>query len=211
MNNITKTKDVFLDLCISDDGFEFSTSITNAIDKAESELVVLNETIGSLEELKPNCDKLDYILAVSSGALCGIVDVFLVGKPGESPLGDITDKWFADRTKDFAKLCHPDKKSFDSLESALRFLEKKFKVPYDQNGIGDAGKAVFNLTPKNHHFKSLAHNPSLLGLFFSILDQFTNSSHFVSDGQLISLQQANETWKLQGGNVPAKLFCGFVN
>ena len=39
--------------------------------------------------LTPECDKLDYILSASSGALCGIIDVFLVGKPGESPLGDI--------------------------------------------------------------------------------------------------------------------------
>lgn len=204
-------KNVFLDLSIDDDGFGFSMSIADALVQAESELVILNETVDSIKELKPNCDKLDYILAASSGALCGVIDIFLVGKPGESPLGDITDKWFAARTMDFAKLCHPDKKSFDSLESALRFLEKEFKVPYDQTGLGDAGRAVFNLNAKNHHFKSLAHNPSLLGLFFSILDQFTNTSHFVTQGQLISLQQADDKWKLQGENIPSKLFCGFIN
>lgn len=67
------------------------------------------------------------------------------------------------------------------------------------------------MTAKNHHFRSLAHNPSLLGLFFSILDQFSNTSHFVTDGQLISLQQADEKWELQGSNIPSKLFCGFAN
>jgi hypothetical protein len=204
-------KDIFLDLSIDDGGIGFSTSIADALAQAEVELVVLNETVDSIKELKPNCDKLDYILAASSGALCGVIDIFLVGKPGESPLGDITDKWFANRTMDFAKLCHPENKNFDSLESALRFLEKKFKVPYDQTGLGDAGKAIFDLNAKNHHFKSLAHNPSLLGLFFSILDQFTNSSHFVTDGQLVSLQKADEKWELQGSNVPSKLFCGFAN
>lgn len=204
-------KDIFLDLSVGNDGYEFSTSIADAMAKAEAELVVLNETVDSIKGLKPDCDKLDYILAASSGALCGVIDIFLVGKPGESPLGDITDKWFAARTMDFAKLCHPDKKNFDSLDSALRFLEKEFKVPYDQTGLGDAGKAVFDLTAKNHHFKSLAHNPSLLGLFFSILDQFSNTSHFITDGQLISLQQADEKWELQGSNIPSKLFCGFAN
>lgn len=203
--------DIVLDLSIDDDGFGFSASIDDALKRAEAELLALNETIESIKELKPSCDKLDYSLAASSGALCGVIDVFLVGKPGKSPLGDITDKWFADRIRDFAKLCHPDKKNFDNLESALRFLEKKFKVPYDQTGLGDAGRAVFELNAKNHHFKSLAHNPSLFGLFFSILDQFSNSSHFVTDGQLISLQQADEKWELQGGNIPSKLFCGFVN
>ena len=67
------------------------------------------------------------------------------------------------------------------------------------------------MNAKSHHFKSLAHNPSLLGLFFSILNQFTNTSHFVTDGQLISLQQADKYWELKGENIPSKLFCGFVN
>lgn len=207
----TISEKIFLDLSVGETEFNFSTSIADAIVRAEAELVDLNETVDSIKGLKPDCDKLDYILAASSGALCGIIDIFLVGRPGESPLGDITDKWFAARTMDFAKLCHPDKKNFDSLDSALRFLEKEFKVPYDQTGLGDAGRAVFDLTAKNHHFRSLAHNPSLLGLFFSILDQFSNTSHFVTDGQLISLQQADEKWELQGSNIPSKLFCGFAN
>lgn len=203
--------EMLLDLHIDSDGYGFAASIEDALIQAKAELVTLNETIDSVRNLKPDCDKLDYILAVGSGALCGIIDIFLVGKPGESPIGQITDKWFFDRTMDFAKLCHPDKKEFDSLESALRFLEKTFQVPYDQTGLGDAGRTVFGLNAKRHHFKSLGHNPSLLGLFFSILDQFTNTSHFVSDGQLISLQQADKEWELKGKNIPAKLFCGFVN
>lgn len=211
MDNAIIKKDILLNLSVEDGGFDFSTSIADAMAKAETEIIVLNETVDSIKGLKPDCDKLDYILATSSGALCGIIDIFLVGKPGESPLGNITDKWFVARTIDFAKLCDPEKKNFDSLDSALRFLEKKFKVPYDQTGLGDAGKTIFDLTAKNHHFKSLAHNPSLLGLFFSILDQFSNTSHFVTDGQLVSLQQADEKWELRGGNIPSKLFCGFAN
>lgn len=202
---------IVLDLCIEDNEFGFSTNIDDALVQAQTELLVLNETMDSIKELKPDCDKLDYILAASSGALCGVFDIFLVGKPKESSLGTITDKWFAERTMDFAKLCHPDKKNFNNHESALRFLEQEFKVPYDQTGLGDAGKEVFDLSAKNHHFKSLAHNPSLLGLFFSILDQFSNTSHFITNGQLISLKKADKEWKLQGDNIHGKLFCGFVN
>ncbi|MCC8136007.1 MAG: hypothetical protein LIO40_04955 [Ruminococcus sp.] len=211
MSETTLKKDIFLDLHIENDSFDFSTNIADAMAQAESELVALNETVDSVKKLKPDCDKLDYALAASSGALCGIIDIFLVGKPKKSPLGNITDKWFADRTKDFAKLCHPDKKSFDSLDSALRFLEKKFRIPYDQTGLGDAGRAVFDLNATKHHFKSLAHNLSLLGLFFSILDQFCNTSHFVTDGKLVSLQKAGDNWELRGNNTSSKLFCGFVN
>lgn len=190
---------------------DFSSTIESALHAAECEMVSLNETIDSINGLKPECDKLDYALAVSSGAICGILDIFLVGKPGESPLGDITDKWFENRTKDFAKLCGWKDNGENSLSSAIKHLEKKFKIPYDQRGVGDAASFVFDLNPSNHHFKSLAHNPSLLGLFFSILDQFSNTSHFVSSGELISLQKADDKFELRGNNVLSKLFCAFAN
>lgn len=211
MNNINKCKsDIILDLNIDDDRFGFATSIDEALAQAETELVVLNETIESIKELKPQCDKLDYILAASSGALCGVIDIFLVGKPGESPLGDITDKWFANRTIDFAKLCGY-KGNKNSLSSAINFLEEKFKIPYDQSVGGGIFRELVNLTPSNHHFKSLGHNPTLLGLFFSILNQFTNTSNFVSNGELISLNNSDGKFELQGKNIPSKLFCGIAN
>ena len=86
-----------------------------------------------------------------------------------------------------------------------------FRSPYDQRGTGDAGSSIFYLNPKNHHFKSLGHNPTLLGLFFSVLNQFTNTSDFVTDGELISLQEANGNFELKGNNVISKLFSGFMN
>lgn len=211
MNNINKYKsDIILDLNIDDDRFGFATSIDEALAQAEAELVVLNETVESIKELKPQCDKLDYILAASSGALCGVIDIFLVGKPGESPLGDITNKWFANRTIDFAKLCGY-KGDKNSLSSAINFLEEKFKIPYDQSVGGGIFCELINLTPSNHHFKSLGHNPTLLGLFFSILNQFTNTSDFVSNGELISLNNSDGKFELQGKNIPSKLFCGIAN
>lgn len=202
---------ILLSMSVAEESIDFTSSIETAIEHTELELYSLEETINSINELKPACDKLDYVLAASAGAICGVIDIFLVGKPGESPLGDVTDKWFADRTMDFAKLCGWDDKGDKPLSSAIRFLENKFKIPYDQRGVGDAASFVFGLNPSNHHFKSLAHNPSILGLFFSILDQFTNSSHFISDGELISLVEADDKFELRGNNVPSKLFCAFVN
>lgn len=196
---------------IADDGFSFSSSIEKALQSTETEIQQLEESIKSIESIRPDCDKLDYALAASAGVLCGIFDIFIVTKPGESPIGDATDEWFAGRTKDFAKLCGWDGEKSAPIRSAIRFLEKKFDIPYDQRGAGDAASLVFGLNPANHHFKSLGHNPTLLGLFFSILDQFTNQSHFVSGGELISLQDADGNFQLRGNNVSAKLFCGFVN
>lgn len=211
MIQAVETTELILEMDVTDDGYNFSSSIETALIVAENDIQSFKETISSIESLRPNCDKLDYALAASSGVLCGIIDIFLVGKPGESPLGDVTDKWFANRTTDFAKLCGWDGKGDDPLSSAIGFLEKKFKIPYDQRGAGDAASIIFDLNPTNHHFKSLGHNPTLLGLFFSILDQFTNQSHFVSGGELISLQNADGKFELRGNSVPAKFFCGFVN
>ena len=195
--------------------FEFVNDIETALSSAEVELheieVRIAETEDILKSLTPECDRTDYILSASSGALCGLVDIFLVGKPGESPIGDLTDKWFEERTKDFAKLCKWDDSKDASLKSALLHLEKKFTIPYDQRGAGDAASFVFDLNPRNHHFKSLGHNPTLLGLFFSILDQFNNTSHFISGGELITLQEADGRFELRGNNVPSKLFCAFIN
>lgn len=212
-----KNKDavLLLDLDISKEGYKFDSYIQTAIKFAEFEIDEINTKLAENEniisKLTPECDKTDYILAAASGAACGLMDIFLVGKPGESKIGDITDKWFENRTMDFAKICGWNGNSNDSLSSAIKYLEKKFKIPYDQTGVGDAASLVFDLNPRNHHFKSLGHNPSLIGLFFSILDQFANTSHFVSEGELISLQEADNKFVLQGGNISAKLFCGFVN
>lgn len=210
MNYAGEKGQLILGMSVSKDEFSFATSIESALISSETEIQSLKETIKSVENLGPNCDKLDYSLAASSGALCGIIDIFIVGKPGESPAGNLADKWFENRIIDFAKLCGWDGKEDVSL-SAIRILEKKFKIPYDQRGAGDAGSTIFDLNPTNHHFKSLGHNPTLLGMFFSILDQFTNQSHFISDGELVSLQNADGKFELRGNSVPAKLFCGFVN
>lgn len=203
-------KGIVVELNAKENKFEFHSNIKSEMELAQLELYTLDENINSIKLLKAECDKVDYALAVSAGAMCGIIDIFLVGKPGKSPLGDITDKWFENRTKDFAKLCGWNGSNSNS-SSAIRYLEEKFKVPYDQRGAGDAGQFINNLNPKNHHFKSLAHNPSLLGLFFSILDQFTNQSHFVTGGELISLQRADDSFELQGKNIPSKLFSGITN
>lgn len=170
----------------------------------------IKETLNSIKMVKHECDKLDYALAVGVGVLCGMVDIFLVGAPKDTVLGKMTDKWFDNRVVDFAKLNGWKGKKGDTA-SAVRFLEKKFKVPYDQTGLGDAGKEVFDLTPSNHHFKSLGHNPTILGMFFSILDQFNNTSHFVTEGEMIELISTDTGFELRGNDFGSKIFCGITN
>lgn len=208
--NFNKKDRIILELDVGEKNV-FSASIKEALEKSEIELTEINETIDSLNKVKTECDKLDYILAASSGALCGIIDIFLVGKPNESKLNDLTDKWFEDRVKDFAKWNHPEHKKFVNLSSAIRWLEERYKIPYDQSVGGSIFKDYINLTPSNHHFKSLGHNPSLLGLFFSILSQFENTSNFVSNGEFITLSNNDNKFELIGNDFISKVYCGLVN
>jgi len=190
--------------------YSLSSCLEDAKLLEDEKLKKIEETTKSIKEVKPECDKLDYALAAGVGLLSGIIDIFLVGSPEDSYFCKMTDKWFKGRVIDFAKL-NGWKGKIEDISSAIRFLENKFKVPYDQRGIGDAGKAVFNLTPSNHHFKSLGHNLTIMGMFFSILDQFNNTSHFVTEGELVELVNTKDGFELRGNDFMSKITSGIVN
>ena len=156
------------------------------------------------------CDKYDYLIAAACGAVGGLMDIFLVGAPGDSVLGKWSDSQVDNAVKGFAKLTgwNPRPGKENSIASAIGHLEKKFPVNYDQRHTADVGGS-FSMSAKDHHFKSLAHSPDIIGLFFSIVNQFTSTASFVSNGQLITID--TETFELQGGNFVAKLFCAVAN
>lgn len=170
------------------------------------------------EEVKLNewahasCDKYDYMAAAFCGATAGIIDILFVGAPGISDLGKITDEGFDTLVKKAASLCgwNPREGKEDSIASAIGYFERHFGVNYDQRSTADVD-GVFDMAAKNHHFKSLSHAPDPIGLFFSILDQFTNKSSFLDNGQLIRVDTSSTDFRLEGGNFIAKLFCGFCN
>ncbi len=156
------------------------------------------------------CDMGDYLTSVACGAVAGLIDIFFVGAPGNSKLGTWTDAKTDSVVMRFAKLTgwSPKPGNETNIGSAIGFLESKFKVNYDQRYAADIGGA-FSMSTKNHHIKSLSHSPDPVGLFFSVLNQFTNTSSFVSDGKLITIQ--TDTFELYGSNLLSKLFCGIAN
>lgn len=160
------------------------------------------------------CDKYDYLIAGTCGIIGGLIDVFFVGMPGEGKLTKLADSTVDSAVEKFATACGwPGAKADgDSTKSAIGYLERNFKVNYDQAttfGKNGTDGAVKNLSPKNHHLKSLGHSPDLIGLFFSILNQFTDTSTFISNGQIITID--TETYELKGGSFVAKVFSGFTN
>ena len=90
----TSDRELYFGISENKNGYSFDCSIVSSLATANKELeevdLKIAETVDSIKNLTPECDKLDYALAVSSGALCGIVDIFMVAKPGESPLCNIT-------------------------------------------------------------------------------------------------------------------------
>lgn len=164
-----------------------------------------------------NCDKCDYLIAVACGAIAGLIDIFLVGTPDDSILGKWTDKQADKAVIKFAKRLGwkpKDQNSEPSNEvaNAIQFLEglskRQHTINYEQKSGGEVDH-LFRMNTKNHHLKSLAHSPDVIGLFFSILNQFTSTASFADNGRLITIP-SNEA-ALQGNNLIAKLYCGFCN
>ena len=95
MKDNTRDAIKLLEFSKCEDGYEFASDIKTALASAEVEMSAidskLNESTSALKKLTAECDKTDYILAACSGAICGVMDIFLVGKPGESPVGNVTD------------------------------------------------------------------------------------------------------------------------
>ncbi|MDR2495439.1 MAG: hypothetical protein LBD24_09490 [Spirochaetaceae bacterium] len=171
---------------------------------------------------KAHCDKWDYIIAASSGVVCGLIDAFFVGMPGKSKLGNWTDKMADNLVEKFTGFVfNADKKAKSALQnkapegiaSCIGYLEHRFKVNYDARYAADLGLTTeqLSMAPVNHHLKSLGHAPDIIGLFFSLLDQFTNTTSIISDGQIIRIENKDGNFRLQGDNFIAKLFCGFFN
>ncbi len=159
---------------------------------------------------KDKCDKCDYLAAVCCGVIGGLADVFLVGIPGESVLGKWTDTQVDNAVKRFAGMLgwNPREENKDNIASAIGFLERKFKVNYDQRHAAEVD-GMFQMSTKNHHMKNLSHSPDIIGLFFSVLNQFTSTASFIANGQLITI--ATDTFELQGHNFTSRLFCGVAN
>lgn len=195
-----------------------SADILDISPAASDELSIL----GSFEALEFEFDeaidkasRLDYGVAAGSGLLTGLLSVFL-GKPlsveeAAKIGGKEADKIVVDAARAFGCDLPSDKAIFDKdgrcstevLAKAIKFLEDKFPIPQDK------------LTPEfggglQHHLRDFSHHPTVLGLFFSILGQFTGTGYGTdTDGNFIKLLFPENA--LIGKNVPEKIAIGTLN
>ncbi len=152
-----------------------------------------------IDMLSSHADKLDYIVAASSGILCGMLDIFWVGEFSlEHGCGIADDKVnsFVEKTA----------KTFgfkgEGLKDAVKFLEEKFPIPSDGN-TPDFGGGL------SHHLRDFAHHPTIVGLFFSLLTQFTGKSYGTDTaGNFIIVPVPEKSRIFIGDDIPDKLIKG---
>lgn len=159
----------------------------------------LQEVDEKLDMLSPKTDKVDYIVAAASGLLCGMLDVFMVGDFDLSRGRDIAAEDVSTFVKQTAqKLGY----NGSDIDGAVKFLEGKFPIPADGN-TSDFGGGL------QHHMRDFAHHPTLLGLFFAILTQFTGFS-FGTDKTGVFKCVPVKSKDYIGKNIPDKLIKGTV-
>lgn len=203
-----------LDLTIGNgDDYAFGSYIVQATDAAQAELDQLADIIALAERLQPECDQLDYALAAGSGALCGVIDIFCVGAPGDSKLQGPALQWMRRATVTFAKLCGWNGEQ-TGIQSAVAFLATKFLADSDSPHARKLG-LLFDedIDPESRakSFRAFGRESSLLGVFFAILGEFTNTAPTGGAGKLHFMHDKDAGAVLHGSTPAEKVFCGIVN
>lgn len=165
----------------------------------------LNEIIFDLDNqikiLSSQADKLDYLVSIASGLLCGGLDIFWTGSFNLEEGRAWADNEVNGFVKNTAKMlgCKDD-----DLKSAVRFLEKKFPIPSDGN-TPDFGGGL------QHHLRDFAHHPTFVGLAFSLLTQFTYKAYGTDvhgNFLIVEISEAGKTFI--GKDIPAKILYGTI-
>ena len=153
-----------------------------------------------IELLSSQADNLDYVVAIASGIACGLLDILWVGEfdltNGRSIASDKVDAF----VKKTAEMFEGEK--FDDVKSAVKALEKRFPIPSDGN-TPDFGGGL------QHHLRDFAHHPTIVGLAFSLLTQFTEKSYGTDvNGVFLVVDVPEKSKPFIGKDVPQKILMG---
>ena len=162
---------------------------------------IIYDLDSQIDLLSSKADKLDYLVSIGSGVMCGLLDILWVGnfslERGRSIASNEIDK-FVTKT---AKLLGCKN---DDLVSSVKFLEKKFPIPSDGNTPNFGGGL-------QHHLRDFAHHPTIAGLIFSLLTQFTCKSYGTDVNGVFVVADVPEVSKAFIGNdVPSKILFGTI-
>ena len=144
-------------------------------------------------------DKWDYIVAASSGVITALVDVLWIKDISLSK----AHTWGKEKTDDFVfKVAQSQGYKGKELPGAVKYLEDLYPISADKltNDFGGG---------KQHHLRDFSHHPTVVGLIFSILTQFTGTGYGTDvDGNFRITPLPKES--VVNGGVLEKIYSGTV-
>ncbi|MDO4633911.1 MAG: hypothetical protein Q4B01_08660 [Eubacteriales bacterium] len=151
--------------------------------------------------IRSKADKLDYIVSLASGVLCAMLDILWVGDfkldRGRDCASGAVDKFVIKTAK--MRGCKSD-----DLGDAVRFLEEEFPLASDGNTPEFGGGL-------QHHLRDFSHHPTITGLMFSLLTQFTYKAYGTDKtGKFIVVDIPERSKKFIGKDVPEKIIYGSI-
>lgn len=180
-----------------------SNEISKHVDAVNASLNSNYKRLGELnkeiERLSNSADGIDYMVAVGSGILAGLIDSFWVGEFSFERGNDWSDEKVNGFVKNVAK---KNGYAGDDLEGAIRHLENKFGAPSDSVTDKFGGGL-------QHHLRDFAHHPTPIGLLFSMLTQFSGKSYGTDKNGMFMIVEV-ENKLLIGEDIPQKFLFGTV-
>ena len=145
-------------------------------------------------------DRTDYLLAITSGAIAGLIDSFFVGKFSL----ERANEWGIEKTNKFVKkIARLNGYEGRNLSGAIAFMERKFPIAADSK-TADFGGGL------QHHLRDFSHHFSLCGLMCSIFTQFSSKVIGTdTNGKLLIVDVADNP--LIGENFAEKVLFGIVH
>ena len=152
------------------------------------------------EKTVSKADRLDYMMAICSGTISGLIDVFYVG---EFSL-ERANQWGSDKVNKFVKkIAELQGFKGDDLSDAVKYLEKNFGLAAD-SVTPDYGGGL------QHHLRDFSHHFSLGGLLCSLFTQFTGKVIGTdTSGAILIVELTDKTFI--GKNFEEKILFGTVN
>lgn len=154
-----------------------------------------------IDMLSSKADKWDYLLAVGSGIDCGMMDILWTGDFSLAEGRNISAQQIDNLVKKTAKILGCES---DDLKNCVKFLEDKFPIPAD-GSASDFGGGL------QHHLRDFAHHPTIVGLIFSLLTQFTYKSYGTDlNGNFIIVDVPDKSKIFIGEDIFSKIVNGTI-
>lgn len=154
-----------------------------------------------IDMLSSKADKWDYLLAVGSGIACGMMDILWTGDFSLAEGRNISAQQIDNLVKKTAKILGCES---DDLKNCVKFLEDKFPIRAD-GSASDFGGGL------QHHLRDFAHHPTIIGLIFSLLTQFTYKSYGTDlNGNFIMVDVPDKSKIFIGEDIFSKIVNGTI-